>query len=255
MLYLIHGENMDSSIARRRSLLETLRSKRPGAHEVRLEGDEITADRLAELVSARGLFEPKLIVLLDGALESATSREALLGVLSELARSASAFIVFERGAIDAVAEKALAALAVKIFLSSPSVRQTSRVSAASASRRESERGDRERFALADALGERDRRGLWVRYARLRFLEGRAAEELHGILFWEVRAMLSARESASPAEAGLAPFPFSKAKRYATRYSADELRSLAERLVALYHDARRGIHDLDTALEGLILEVV
>ncbi len=246
MLYLIHGAHTDVSLARRRELLRTFRAKRPDAHEVRLEGEEITADRLAELAGARGLFESKLIVLLDGACESAVSRDALRAAAPALARSESAFVVFERGAVDAATEKALATAAIKVFRGP--------ASSAEGAGRGRKGHDRELFALADALGARDKKGLWVRYARARLIDGKAPEEIHGVLFWQARAMLLASTCASAPEAGLAPFPFSKAKRYAARYSEEKLRALAGSLVALYHDARRGIHDLDTALERFILEV-
>jgi len=247
MLYFIYGENIDTSLSRRRELLQTLRSKRPNAHEVRLEGEEVTADRLAELVGARGLFEAKTIVVLDGACEAAVSREALVAAASALQSSENAFIVFERGLVDAAAEKALAAAAAKTFRSPASA-----TAGAGRGRREY---DPALFALADALGERDRKKLWVRYACARLIEGKAPEEIHGILFWQARAILCAAQEHSPEAAGLKPFVFSKSKRYAARFKPEELRALAGNLVALYHDARRGIEELDSALERFILSAV
>ncbi|MDZ4284422.1 MAG: hypothetical protein U1A28_01195 [Patescibacteria group bacterium] len=238
---------MDASLARKRELLQTLRTKRPSAHEVRLEGEEVTDDRLVELCGARGLFEAKTIVVLDGACESAASREALVAAAPLLESSENAFVVFERGAVDAATAKVLVAVAVKTFRSpAPSVEGAGR------GRRDY---DPALFALADALGERDKKALWVRYARARLIEGKAPEEIHNILCWQARAMLAASASSSADEAGLKPFVFSKSKRYAARFKPEELRSLAGDLVGLYHDARRGIEELDSALERFILSLV
>lgn len=255
MLYFIYGENIGASLARKRELLETLRAQSPSAHEISLEGEDVTADRLVELGSARGLFVSKTIVVLDGACESAASREALIVAASMLESSKNTFIVFERGKVDATAEKALTSAAAKTFRSpAPSAEGAGRGRAVGASARE-RAYDPGLFALADALGERNRKELWVRYTRARYIDGRAPEEIHGILFWQARAMLSAHECSSADEAGLKPFVFSKSKRYAARFKREELRELTGGLVSLYHDARRGIHDLDIALERFILSAI
>ena len=252
MLYFIYGDDTNASLIRRREVLKALRAKRPGAHEMRFEGEEVTADRLAELAGARGLFESKTIVVLDGACEAAASREALVAAAPELQRSENAFIVFERGVLDAATEKALAAAAAKVFRASPQTMSAARVRGQGARQ---QKYDPALFALADALGARDRKDLWVRYIRARLIDGKAPEEIHSILCWQARAMLAASTSLSAEEAGLVPFVYGKSKRYAARFQPAELRSLAGDLVALYHDAHRGIHDLGTALERFILSAV
>ena len=89
------------------------------------------------------------------------------------------------------------------------------------------------FSLANALGKRDKKGLWVLYQKAK-LNNIADEQIHGILFWKVKSMiLSAGRGA---------------------YSQDELKKLSNSLVNLYHDTRRGVHEMDSAMERFILGI-
>ena len=109
------------------------------------------------------------------------------------------------------------------------------------------------FALTDALGKRDKKNLWVLYQKA-LMNGSVPEELHGILFWQVKSMLLAVGSKSAEEAGLKPFVYNKAKGFARNYTHDELITLSRDLVTLYHDARRGIGDFGVRLEQWVLRV-
>jgi len=67
-------------------------------------------------------------------------------------------------------------------------------------------------------------------------------------------MLLAHTSSTADEAGLNPFVYQKAKQGTRKYSPEELKQLSSSLVSLYHDARRGKHGLDEALERFVLSV-
>ena len=108
------------------------------------------------------------------------------------------------------------------------------------------------FAMADALGARDKKTLWILY-RQAVEAGKVPEEIHGILFWQAKSIALAARTNSATEADLNPFVYGKAKRYAANYSDKEINNLLERLVAVYHDSHRGIHEFETAMERLILE--
>jgi hypothetical protein len=108
------------------------------------------------------------------------------------------------------------------------------------------------FAMADALGARDKKTLWILY-RQAVEEGKASEEIHGILFWQAKSMVLAARTKFAGEAGLNPYVYTKSKRYAENFSEPELTALLDRLVSVYHDSHRGMHEFETALERLILE--
>ena len=62
----------------------------------------------------------------------------------------------------------------------------------------------------------------------------ADEQIHGILFWKIKSLiLSARGGV---------------------YSQTELKKLSNLLVSVYHDTRKGIHEMDNAMERFILGI-
>lgn len=70
---------------------------------------------------------------------------------------------------------------------------------------------RNSFALADALLSGDRRELW-RVLERDLEDGKDLQEIIGMLLWQLRMMMAAREGLTPDEAHIAPFPLGKAKR-------------------------------------------
>jgi hypothetical protein len=109
------------------------------------------------------------------------------------------------------------------------------------------------FLLTDALGRKDKKNLWVLYQKA--LEAQTpVEEIHGILFWQMKSLALAENSNSPTEAGMKAYPYQKAKEFVKKFEAQEIRDLRKKLVYLYHDAHRGEFDLAEGLERFILEL-
>jgi hypothetical protein len=100
---------------------------------------------------------------------------------------------------------------------------------------------------------RDKKQLWVLYTKAKMREI-AAEEIHGILFWQAKAMILAAQTRSAKEAGLNPYVYDKSKASLHKYSLEEMKLISTKLVSIYHNARRGLGDFDGALEKFILEV-
>jgi hypothetical protein len=73
------------------------------------------------------------------------------------------------------------------------------------------------------------------------------------LFWQIKTLRAALVAKSAEEAGLKPFAWSKAKRFLSKWTSETLEKASISLVALYHDARRGEHHLETGLEKWILD--
>jgi hypothetical protein len=86
------------------------------------------------------------------------------------------------------------------------------------------------------------------------LNNAAVEEIHGVLFWQVKSMLLATRAKDAEDAGMKAFPFGKAKRFAKNYSPEELVQLSRAMLEVSHEARRGVHDFSLALERLLLTV-
>lgn len=109
------------------------------------------------------------------------------------------------------------------------------------------------FSITDALGMRNRKKAWVLFEEAQF-EGVSPEEIHPILFWQVKSMLAALKATSPIEAGLKPFVYSKSKRYAGNFSENELIELSRSLVKVHTESRLGKSEFGSSLERFILSI-
>lgn len=86
------------------------------------------------------------------------------------------------------------------------------------------------------------------------MRGKPPEEIHGVISWQMRQVLSALAAGSAEEAGMKPYTYSKAKAALKKYSREELQGIADSLLKMNHDARRGITNLPAALEHLALTI-
>ena len=237
MLYVVFGTDGVKARDKARSLVDALQKKKPDAAVIRI--DEMTAPEvgLQEYIGSQGLFEKRSIVLLDHLFTNEETEAAYLKALPELKDSPNIFIVLE-GKIDAKTKKKLEKYAEKIQEFSPAVteKQAERLNV---------------FALTDAFGERNKVRLWVLFQEA-LRAGSVVEELHGILFWQMKAMLLAAKTHSAAESGLKPFVYGKAKGFLRNYTREEVHQKSKDFVELYHRARRGAEELPIALERFIL---
>ncbi len=107
------------------------------------------------------------------------------------------------------------------------------------------------WSLTDAILARDKKNAWLLY-REAIENGSAPEELSGIVWWQVKSMLLALREEQPKD--MKPFVLQKTRRGLQKYSADEVSSLARRLVTAVHEPRRGKGKSDEWLEALILSL-
>jgi DNA polymerase III delta subunit len=239
MIYLLYGNDIQTSRKKLHTLLDGLFKKRPDAEYFHITSENASEFSVEELISSQGLFEQKYIVVLDNLFEDKAKennrKDELLKELKEMQKAEHIFIFLE-GKLD---KKTLTRFE----------KYAEKVQECSVDEKKKERFNT--FSLTDALGKRDRKSLWTLYQKAK-VERIADEEIHGILFWQVKSMLLALQSSNAKEAGLNPFVFSKSKGFLKNYSEKELRGLSQKLVALSHDARRGIHEFGVALERFIL---
>lgn len=246
MLYFLHGTDKDSAREKARELLETLQTKKPDAAQFRLEPEKWSESFFDELIGSQGLFEQKYIVFADKLFENAEAKEAILGRLKEVGESENIFIFLE-GKVDKATLTKIEKRAAKV-----QVFEEKGGKGAPSFDRASPK-DFNIFSLTDAFGRRDKKNLWVLYQKS--VESDVApEEVHGILFWQLKSMMLADEAKTAKEAGLAPFVFSKAKGFLNNFSSIELKDFSKKLVALYSDARRGAVEFEIGLERFILNI-
>lgn len=215
MLYLIHGTDRAKVIAEARRLIGELRKRRPDAELFTVSADGLNPARLRELALEQGLFEAKHIVSVKDAFSRKDTMEELVALLPELAASPNVFIFSESSVLKPVGD-AFATHAQKVFAFDAPKKEKPNV-----------------FALANALAVRDRQKLWVEYTKA-LRRGAVPEELSGMLFWKVKEMLGGERTG--------------------RFSTEELRVIARKLITMYHEAHRGKIDFEVGLEQFILSL-
>ncbi len=109
------------------------------------------------------------------------------------------------------------------------------------------------FALANQLLTKDKKSLWLTLVSLR-QQGVSAEELIGILWWQLKSLRLATITASAAEADMKPFPYDKAKRALRLFTKEDIERLSTTLLAVYHDGHGGVRDIETGLEEWVLQL-
>lgn len=238
MLYVIHGTDLERAREKAHELFLALKKKKPDASAGTITSEEISLDRLDELTQTQGLFENKQIIFMDRTLENKDIREVMLEKLDALKESPNIFILFE-GKLTKEVLKKLEKRAEKITEYEAT--------------EEKKKDGGSFFHLADALGSRDKKNLWVGI-REALDHDAVPEEIHGILFWQAKSLSLASQTASAGEAGLNPFVYGKAKRYVSNFKDGEIHTMLSKLVSMYHDAHRGKVDFEIELEKFALDI-
>lgn len=245
MIYFYYGTDSESARKKAKITVDSLIAKKPEASVVKIGDENITEGQMLELASGQGLFSSKYIVYLYKTFDNKDNKEIILKNLKEIGSSDNIFI-FAEGKIDK-------ASLTKIEKNAEKVQEFVKA--------EKTLNKKEKLALigekidffefADALGRRDKRGLWVLYQDA-LAEQVPAEEVHGIFYWEVKSMLLAKKCKTADEAGMKPYPFQKAKEYSRNYKDGELEKISSELVSMYHEAHSGNIDFFVSLEKFVL---
>lgn len=233
MLYLFYGTDTKKSHDKAYGLAQSLLQKKPNASLFSLAKDEWSRDRIVELLQSQGLFMGNYIVFVDMRAFLVDDMEILFSYAKEIGESPHIFIILGEK-IDKKTLKEFENFSQKI--------QKHNIPA------EKEKRD---FRMTDALGNRDKKSLWVLYQQA-LRTGKEPEELHGLLFWQVKNMLLALNSKNAEDAGMKPYPYTKAKQSLKNYSKEDLHKLLLALVSEYHNVRLGKGELETGLEKVIL---
>ncbi len=240
MLYVLYGTDQKKAREKLHKLTEALLLKKPDASFSYVDEEKFSRAYLEALISEQGLFESKQIIVLSNILKNKEIKEFFLTHKKAIGLSSNIFFLIE-GALDKTVVSKLQKVSEKVELFGESLLNVKKEIKFNV------------FALADALGTRDRKRLWVLYQKAKLLNV-ADEEIHGILFWQTKNMLLTLKSKSLSETGLNPFVYKKAQSFLKNYSKEDLESMMNVLVAFFHDSRRGKYDFAMVLEKFTLKV-
>jgi len=247
MIYLFYGTDKTKARAMAHKAVEAAQKKHSEASFFRLNNENWSEEKLPELIGGQGLFYSGSIVFADSLFDETEIAEILIKKIKEISESPN-FFVFLEGKLNKKELEKFEKFSQKIEVFDLAEKKPNKKEALAA------KGEKiDFFEFTDALGARDRKGLWTLYQDA--LDNSVpSEEVHGILFWQIKAMLSALKSSDATEAGLNPFVYGKAKSYAKNYGEEKLKEMSATLFEMYHEAHRGNLDFAVALEKFILEL-
>lgn len=238
MLYLVYGTDMEKAREKSHVLFDALKKKKPDVSVGSLSAENVTVDRIEELVQTQGLFENRQIVFMNRVLEDKEAREIILEKIDAMAESPNIFIFFEGRLTKEVLKK---------FEKKAEKMQEYALT------EEKEKESSSFFPVADALAARDKKKFWI-LLRDAIDRGAVQEEIHGILWWQAKTLALVSKTSNATEAGLNPFVYNKAKKYLSRWKKEEINLLLSKLSHMYHKAHRGKVDFEIELEKLALDL-
>lgn len=245
MIYFYYGIDSESARKKAQVTVDSLISKKPDATVIKIGEEDLSENRISELTGGQSLFAQKYIVYFHDTFANKENKENILKNIKEIAKSENIFI-FAEGKIDKAGLTKIEKVAEKVqefIKSEKSLNKKEKLALI---------GEKiDFFEFADALGRRDKKGLWVLYQDA-LAEQVPAEEVHGIFFWEVKSMLLAKKCKTAEESGMKPYPFQKSREHARNYKDGELEKISGDLISMYHEAHSGNIDFHVALEKLIL---
>lgn len=236
MLYLIYGTDSHKSRKKLHELLNLAEKKRPNSELFKITTENWSESQLDELLVSQGLFESKYTVVLDNLFEKKDVKSYVMERLEGMKSSEQIFLWLE-GSVDAVSLK-------KIEKFSEKSQEFAKL--------ESKKQNLNIFSIIDGLVQKNKKDLWIDYIDL-LRKDAGPEELHGILFWQVKNMILASRGKDASEAGLSPFVYKNALNGARKYKTEELKEMSSALVYMTHRVRQGEGELEIMLEKWILE--
>ncbi len=235
MLYIIHGNDREKGSAQFRALRDKFSKEGVNIEDVQ-EGT-ISEKMLDEKSSARALFGGATLFLLNNILTEKEEQDIFVSCAEKLKNSKNHFLVFEPSLSKDFA-KEVASYATEHF---------------EHFKKTDDRPQFNIFSLGDALGERNKKELWVLYQRA-VGAGCSSEEISGTLFWAIKNMALMKNAKKGDDCGLNPFVAKKTRGFASHYTMEEINSLSRKIVTLYHEAHRGGEPMGIALERFILNL-
>lgn len=238
MIHLFYGENIGKAREKLHEFLDGFFAKNPDAPLFEMNAESWSEEKFGELLVSRGLFGGGSVIILDSFLQNVDAEGTVLEKLKEMKESPNLFVITEGKLTKVIAER---------------IAKKAETAEEFTSEKVTKKVEFDRFALSDALGRRSKKDAWV-FLQKTLNAGGAAEEIHGMLFWQVKSMILAASSKTAGEAGLNPFVFRKSFSFAKNFTEEELKDLSSRLVSIYHEARRGGDELPIALEKFVLSI-
>ena len=240
MIYIYFGSDINKSQLAWRKYAEAVKAKRPDAEVFELNDENFTENVADELLYGQWLFVTKHIVLGRRLMQNPEALAWVFNKGREIVEASHMFLLWE--------EKLLAPERKKLERFGAELKEF-----IDTSRDKKEEKDNFIFAVGDALGARDRLKLWKVVATAN-LRGYEPEQVFWQMFGMAKNMALVAREETDQDLPLHPFVAKKARGYLRNWGDDGAVQLTEKLLVLYHEARRKSFDLAVELERFALEV-
>lgn len=237
MIYLIQGSDSIKTRHKYDALIDSLLARKLDSLAWKIDSENFDEEKFRELIVSQDLFAHKYIVGCDHLIGDKKSQEFILVNLKEIKDSANIFIILEE------------ALDPKILTQVKKYTEKD----LSYDKKIGEEKKFNIFAITDALGERNRKKLWVLYQEA-LRVGLEDEELFWKFQWMVKHMLFFKKTKEPGKSELKGFAKLKIEKYARNYQIEELENLSTQLVDLFHAVRRSEGEMEIGLEKVIFGI-
>lgn len=202
---------------------------------------------LAEYALAQGMFGDPAIITGRGMFDDEELAEIIKNEAKTLTSSPNHFIFLE-SKLPVAISKSLRASGAELMEFALSVRARQEIEWQEKKRKN------EIFKLTDALGERDRKRLWILYHSA-LLRGLDPEEVYWKFIWQIKTVLLSMQTKSASEAGLHPFVYQKARQAAGRFGGvAALGGLFRKLLNVWSATISGRTEISLGLEQFILNI-
>ncbi len=235
MYYLFVDQNIAEVKKKVINLSSKLLERKPGSSIFRLNNEKWSRELFESLFRGQGLFESNYIVICDQLLTlPIEEKKFFFSSLKEISETKHIFIFIESDPSKSDLQK------LEKYSTKSSVVLGKK-----------KKDEFNVFGLTEALAVRNKAQAWEKF-HLALLNGKVPEELHGLIFWQLKTLLLAKKTKTALEAGLKSYPYQKAKQASTKFTESELEVRLNYLVDIYHEAHRGKNDLSQELERFIL---
>ncbi len=235
MFYFLHGTDTHKARTKLHELLDLAKKKRPDAELFKITTENWSDGQFEELLVSQGLFEQKYTVVFDNVFDYKECKQYIIDRLQELHDSEQIFLLLE-SRVDASTLKKIEAMAKQVQ---------------EFTKPENKKSSPAIFGITDKLLQKDKKGLWISYVDL-IRSGIAPEEIHGVLFWQIKNMILTTRAQSQTDTGLSPFVYKNALTGARNFKDDELSTMSSQLIEMTHRVRQGDGELEVMLEKFLL---
>jgi len=238
MFYLFHGSDLEKVKTKADQLVASLLDKKPNVSLFKFNRENWQQNIFEESISGQTLFDKKYLVVGAGVLGNKEALEFLIANIDGVVASPNIFIFYE----DTLPSEVLSQIIPKAnkVVTFDSLEKK-------------KKPDFNIFSLADSLGTKDRRGLWLSFMKAR-LAGIAPEEIFWQFYRQVKNMILVSSGQDLDLLKMHPFVVKKTTSAASKFSQTQLKTMFSHLVDIYSSAHSGQVDLDIALEQFVLEI-